>query len=217
MKVKDLRINQLIEISLDEDETEYKNMASRIEEITDEHLHVAVPMRKGELIPLRVRQHLDINILFKGKSYMFKTVIAARRLKPFPVLIIAKPDQFTEIQRRQWVRVPAKLGLRFREINAAKSQAPYIGETIDISGGGLLFSTADPVEAEQLVELEITLPGLTPIFCQAQILRILEKPKKERLNSKVILEFTEISEAQRDRIISFIFEKQREWIRKGLL
>jgi c-di-GMP-binding flagellar brake protein YcgR len=217
MQAKDFRINQLIEISVDEEGTNYKFLASRIEEVTAEHLHVAVPMRKGELLPLRVRQHLNINISFKGKSFMFKTIIVARRLNPFPVLVIEKPDKFIEIQRRQWVRVPTKLAMRFREINSEKKDEPYIGETVDISGGGLLFVTHDPVAEGQMVELEIALPGPIPLFCKAKLLRILEKPKKEGASSKVILEFTEISEGQRDRIISYIFEKQREWIRKGLI
>ncbi|MDD3364041.1 MAG: flagellar brake domain-containing protein [Syntrophomonas sp.] len=217
MQAKDFRINQLIEISVDEEGTDYKFMASRIEEVTAEHLHVAVPMRKGELLPLRVRQHLNINMFFKGKSFVFKTVIVARHLDPFPVLVVVKPDKFVEIQRRQWVRVPTKLAMRFRAISSGKNEKPYVGETVDISGGGLLFVTLDPVEEGQMVELEIALPGPTPLFCKAKLLRILEKPKKEGATSKVILEFTEISEGQRDRIISYIFEKQREWIRKGLI
>lgn len=217
MQAEDLRINQLIEISVDEESSNYKFLASRIEEVTKDHLHVAVPMKKGELLPLRVRQHLNVNISFKGKSYMFKTIIVNRRLDPFPILVINKPTKFTEIQRRQWVRVPTKLVLRFREIGSGQNIEPYIGETLDISGGGLLFITHDPVEAEQLIELEIGLPGRTPLFCKAKIIRVVEKPKKEGGTSKVILEYTEISEGQRDRIVSYIFEKQREWIRKGLL
>ncbi len=217
MLAKDFRINQLVEISVDEEGSDYKNLASRIEEVTAEHLHIAVPMKRGELLPLRVRQHLNISIFFKGKSFMFKTIIVARHLDPFPVLVVVKPDKFIEIQRRQWVRVPTKLAMRYRAINSAKNVEPYVGETIDISGGGLLFATLDPVEEGQMVELEIALPGPTPLFCKAKLLRILEKPKKEGASSKIILEFTEISEGQRDRIISYIFEKQREWIRKGLI
>jgi len=217
MQTKDFRINQLIEISVDEEGTVYKNLASRIEEITAEHIHVAVPMKKGELLPLRVRQNLNISISFNGKSFMFKTVIVARHLDPFPILVVLKPDKFIEIQRRKWVRVPTKLPMRFREINAGNNEEPYVGETVDISGGGLLFVTLCPVEEGQMVELEIGLPGRSPLFCKAKILRILEKPKKKGATSKIILEFTEISEGQRDRIISYIFEKQREWIRKGLI
>lgn len=217
MQAKDLKINQLIEISVDEEGTDYKYLASRIEEITAEHIRVAAPMKRGEILPLRVRQQLDINVFYKGKLFVFKTVIVARRWDPFPVLVLVKPDKFIEIQRRQWVRMPARLAMRFRAISSEQNVEPYKGETVDISGGGLLFVTLDPVEEGQIVELEIGLPGRTPLFCKAKILRILGKTKQDGATSKIILEFTEINEGQRDRIISYIFEKQREWIRKGLV
>jgi len=217
MQANDLKINQLLEITVDEPGTSYKGLASRIEEVTRDHLHVAVPMKQGELLPLRVRQHLDITVFFKGKTFLFKTVVVARKLDPFPVLVVNKPTKFTQIQRRQWVRLPCKLPIRFREVGAGPSVEPSIGETLDISGGGLLFITHSPVEAGQIVELELNLPTPPPLFCKAKLLRLLESPKVEGGSSKVISEFAEISEGMRDRIISFIFEKQREWIRKGLL
>lgn len=217
MEAKDLRINQLIEVTVDEDDSDYRHLASRIEEITDDHLHISVPMRKGELLPLRVGQYLIINFIIKGHSYVFNTIIVNRRLNPLPILIIQKPTQISEIQRRQWVRVPAKLPLRFRASAHEKDVKPSEGNSLDISGGGILFLTADAVEDGQIIELEINLPNRTPVFCKAKILRTVEKASQIGQPNKVILEYYEISEGHRDKIVNYIFEKQREWIRKGVL
>ncbi len=217
MQVKDLKVNQLIEISVDEEGSTYKNLASRIEEVTNQHLHVSIPMLKGNLLPLRVRQKILIGLNNKGRSFQFETVIVQRLLKPIPVLVVEKPNSFNEIQRRQWVRVPAKILMRYCLTGEDQAGVIYEGTTVDISGGGICFLTKDPIEAGQILDVEINLPNRDPIFCQLKILRLLEKASKEGEVSKAVSEFCEISEAQRDRIVSFIFEKQREWIQKGLI
>jgi len=217
MEVKDIKINQLIEITVDEEDTDYKNLPSRIEEVTEQYFHISVPMRKGELLPLRVGQYLKINFVCRGRSFMFKTVVVNRRLNPLPVLIVNKPAQLQEIQRRRWVRVPVKIELRFRKMADDGEIQPFEGSTVDISGGGIQFVTLDAVEAGDILELEIDLPNSRPVFCRAKVLRVLERATKKGQFNKAILEYQEISEGQRDRIIKFVFEKQREWIRRGIL
>lgn len=217
MQVKDLKVNQLIEITVDEEGSDYKNLASRIEEVTGQYLHVSIPMKRGQLLPLRVRQKLIINLHYKGRSFQFDTVIVQRLLHPIPVLVVPKPDHFREIQRRQWVRVPASILMRYWVKNEDETSPIYEATTVDISGGGICFLTKDPVEAGQLLEVEINFPYRDPVFCQLKVLRLLETANKEGAVNKVVSEFYEISENQRDRIVSFVFEKQREWIRKGLI
>jgi c-di-GMP-binding flagellar brake protein YcgR len=173
-------------------------------------------MRKGELLPLRVGQYLKIT-LYQRHSFFFNTVIVNRKLNPLPVLIVQKPTQLFEIQRRQWVRVPAKIFIRYRRAVMEEGIKPYEGYTIDISGGGILFLTEDPLEQGEIIELEINLPDRRPIFCKAQILRILEKASQKGQMTKAILEYRDLTEGQRDKIVKYVFEKQREWIRRGIL
>jgi len=217
MHPKDLKVNQLLEITVDEEGSPYKNLPSRIEEVSSKYLHVSIPMKRGQILPIRVRQKLTMTLNQRGRSFQFETIVVSRQLHPIPVLIVIKPESFIEIQRRQWVRVPASIHLRYCIVNEAEASPIYEGTTVDISGGGLCLLTKDPIEAGDIVDIELNFPGREPLFCQLKILRLLEKASKEGETSKAVCEYNEINENQRDIIVSFIFEKQREWIQKGLL
>jgi c-di-GMP-binding flagellar brake protein YcgR len=215
MQVKDLKVNQLIEITVDEEGTEYKNLASRIEEISEEHIHVSVPMQRGEILPLRVGLNVKVNFVLEGHSFVFTTRITDRKSNPIPVLSLAKPDRIVEIQRRMWVRVAVNIPVDFHV--KGQSDKIYRGKTMDISGGGILLLCDANVSAGQILHLQINLPNRDPVFCKALVLRVIKQDTSKKELHKVVLEYQEISDGQRDKIMSFIFEKQREWIRKGLL
>ncbi len=217
MQVKDLNVNQLIEISLDEEGTKYKNLASRIEEVTDQYLHLSIPTKKGQLLPFRVKQKLIIDLHNKGRFFQFDTTILDRKFYPIPILVVLKPESMKEIQRRHWVRVPATLRLRYCQTGEEKYRIINLGTTIDISGGGICFLSNDPIAAGEVLDMEINLPDRDPVFCQVKVLRLQESDKRKLRTTKVFSEYLDITEAQRDRIVSFVLEKQRELIKKGLI
>lgn len=215
MQVQELSINQLIEVSVNDEDSLYQYLPSRIEEITEDYIYISAPMYKGEILPLRVGQEIKINFIKKDHSYMFNTLIQDRQLTPIALLKLRKAEQITEVQRRKWVRIPTSVGICFRDEN---EQLEVIeGMSIDISGGGVLFSTPYPVEKDQVLELEIKLPEREAIFCKGKVLRIIKDNNKVNKNYQVVVEYYDITEGQRDRIVAYLFEKQREWLRKGLL
>lgn len=217
MQVKDLNVNQLLEISLDEEGTELKNLASRIEEISDNYLNVSIPTKKGQLIPFRVKQKLKIEVHYKGSFFQFETIIENRKFYPIPVLVVRKPEILIETQRRNWVRVPSTLHLRYCLQSEEKFKPINIATTVDISGGGLCFLTNDPIEAGQILDVEINLPERDPVFCQVKVVRLQQPDGKKLTTTKVFSSYLDITETQRDRIVSYVLEKQRELIKKGLI
>jgi c-di-GMP-binding flagellar brake protein YcgR len=214
MKPGKLRINQLIELEVEIVPDQILNLPSRIEGIEGNNVYISVPMYRGELIPLRVGQNVKIYLNEKEVTYTFFTTILGRKWQNIPVLVIQKPSSLTKIQRRSFMRLPIKLDFYFRAVGDESDFKK--GETIDISGGGALFITEEEIEEGQVLEVELYLPKRKPFFCTAKVLRILERAKKKGDKNKVAVEYFDISEGKRDQIIGFIFEKQREWIRKGL-
>jgi c-di-GMP-binding flagellar brake protein YcgR len=157
---------------------------------------------------------VKIYIYEQDTTYAFVTPILGRKWQNIPLLVIQKPETFIKIQRRSYMRLPVKLEVYFR---IAGDESDFKkGETIDISGGGALVITEETIEEGQILELEMYLPNRKPFFCKAKIIRLLEKAKKKGDKNKIAIEFYEITEGKRDQIINYIFEKQREWIRKGL-
>lgn len=209
-----LRINQLIEIELSEgDKSEY--LPSRIEEIKDNYLYVSMPMRKGTLLPMRIGQEIRVLMRHKNGMVGFLTRVVGRKREPIPYLIITKPERIVPVnQKREYVRLNVSLPVRFRVIDEEEAQIEE-GVTIDISAGGALVSTRAEVKAGQKMEIEIVLSPGNIFSCQAHAIRTFEKRANENA-IWVAVEYNDISEADRDRIFKFIFEKQREWIKKGI-
>lgn len=217
MKVKDLKINQLIEIEVNQGEkTEY--LPSRIEEIKEKYIYISMPMRKGALLPMRLGEEIKIILRQKNGTFGFFTKIAGRRREPIPYLIIDKPERFISVnQKREFVRLEVNLSVRFRVVDGDNRGPIEEGMTIDISAGGILFSTQADIKAGQKIEMELQLSDKESFFSQAHAIRVFERGKHEKNSVRVAIEYDDISESQRDRIFRFIFEKQREWIQKGIL
>lgn len=215
MKPEDLRINQLVEIELNEgDVSEY--LPSRIEEIKEKYLYISMPMRKGALLPMRIGQEIQVMMRHRNSTVGFLTKIVGRRSGPLPYLIINKPERIVPVnQKREYVRLNVSLPVRFRVIDEEGSQIQE-GVTIDISAGGVLLSTQTEVKAGQNIEIEIQLTPKNIFSSHAHVIRVFEKDKKDKNTTRVAIEYDGISEAHRDKIFKFIFEKQREWIKKGI-
>lgn len=218
MKPEDIRINQLLEIEV---EGEKDRLASRVEEIKDNYLFISMPMKKGALVPLWPGQEIRLIFRDKHSSVGGTSRVVSRRREPLPHLIVNRPLKLVPVnQKREFVRLPVSLNVRFKLVDdsAVKTDDPaeiMEGTTIDISAGGLLFTTKSLLHANHLVELELKLTDKDSIYCKANVVRVFDR-KHQNEDWKVALIFEDINERQRDRIFKFIFDKQREWIKKGL-
>ncbi|MGI5911167.1 MAG: flagellar brake protein [Syntrophomonadaceae bacterium] len=218
MKIEDLKVNQLIEIEvLNGETTEY--LPSRIEELKDKYIFISMPMSKGVLLPMHLGE--EIKVILRGKSgtYGFSSKIVGRRKEPIPFLIIVKPKKLISIkQKRDYVRLTVALPVRFRTVNEEGEKGnTEEGVTVDISAGGVLFYTKSEIKDDQKVEIELQFSTNEWFSCYAHVVRIFERNKYEKNAVRIAVEFDNISETQRDRIFKYIFEKQREWIKKGIL
>lgn len=216
MEANKLKINQLIEITALEGLDEHKYLPSRIEEVSPDYLYISPPMFRGEILPLRVREPLRIHFTLEGHFYRFDTVVVERVAAPLPLLAVLKPAEIVEVQRRRWVRLPVNLPVKFQLEHSIEAEI-YEGRTIDISGGGMQYRSETALEPGTMIHLCLDLPHREPICCKAKVLRFEEGSEFKGQEAKIVVEFFDISEGQRDRIMNYIFEKQREWIRKGLL
>jgi len=217
MKVEDLKVNQLIEIKVAIDEG-FEYYASRIEEIGDKYLFISMPIRKGEYIPMHIGEEILIVIYHKTGTFGFFTQIVGRKWEQIPLLIINKPDRLSSSvnQKREYVRLKVALPLRYQIVDNEEGSEAEEGITVDLSAGGLLFYTRGELKADQKLIIELQFNPQEIFFAKAHVVRVFERSKHENA-MRVAIEFDDITEGQRDRIFKFIFEKQREWARKGIL
>lgn len=216
MKEDALRVNQLIEVEMDYNGKRVV-LSSRIEAIEEEYLLIATPIRQG--IPLLISPGTNIVVQFRWRDtlFAFNSEVVSRRLRPIPVWIIKKPVEFFRIaQKRSCVRLAINLPLRFQYLDR-NDETIYKGLTVDISAGGILFSSTQACNAGEKIKVELSLTENSKVSSVAQVVRAFDKKEGALRGYRVAVEFEDITEIERDRIFKFVFDKQREWIRKGLL
>lgn len=88
---------------------------------------------------------------------------------------------------------------------------------VDISGSGVRFVVNEPVALEDLVEVRIQLPDFegapVPVLCRVK--RVSPSSRKDEPGQEAAMNFHLIEEEDRDRIIRYIFARQRDAIRGG--
>ncbi len=218
-KMEKLEINQLMDIVIEADAfREYYPV--RIEDIDEHSLYIGMPMKQGRIVRLQAGQ--EIRCVFrKGTCYYgFSTSIKDIIKKPMLMLVTDKPQQLDTInQKRAYVRLEVVLPIEYRllgeEDDLEEEAEPWCkGQTVNISAGGILFSTDQRLESQQHMEIKLHIPQHPPFCCKARVMRVFDKVDFRRKNIWASVQYEEISDATRDRLFNYIFEKERELINK---
>lgn len=128
-----------------------------------------------------------------------QTVLEGRDLVRFEVS--GEPEV---TQRREFVRVAAAQDVMLTD-GSASAAGTY---AIDISGGGMLLSGADRLELDALVRFTLNLgAGMEEISGLARVVRADGEGRRA-------LVFEQISADDRQRLIHFVFERQRDALAK---
>jgi hypothetical protein len=111
-------------------------------------------------------------------------------------------------QRREFVRVPALQDVKLTGDEDRVVANPIRSHAIDVSGGGMLISGADQLEPDAVVRFTLHLGNGAPdIGGSARVVRADEQGRRA-------LVFEQISKDDRQRLIHFVFERQREALAK---
>lgn len=211
--IKKLVLGEPIELDVPEGAYEGK-YRSRIEEVGEKILVVGAPFHDGEVVPLREGTKVKLSYWDEVSAYSFQAKIMQRIAVPVPMFVFALPNSVTKVQRRNFVRVPAAYSLTFRSVTKEGLSDVYQGIMLDMSGGGMRFSTEERLENKSLIFAYLTLPNgdiQTP-------LRVIRAEKQDDSKRYVVsTEFQDIPERVRDRIIRCVFDIQREMRKKGLV
>jgi hypothetical protein len=85
-------------------------------------------------------------------------------------------------------------------------------EPVNISAGGISATTADPIECGDMVEIRLMLPTAPYVIFYVYGNVVRSEPEGERL--RIWVYFTLIDEDIREQIVKYVFERQREILRK---
>ncbi|UWG99193.1 PilZ domain-containing protein [Dehalobacter sp. DCM] len=183
-----------------------------MEEIGQKIITIGVPVLEGQFIPLRVGTPLEVVFANEISAYSFAATVLKRYDVPIPTLIIEYPEKINKIQRRRYVRVQAISPVKYYVMENEAYSPEKIGYMHDISGGGMLFQSKEALPVRTRLMLEWNLCGIE-FKLSALVIRSQKEDEKTYLIS---VEFFDITERMRDKIIRIVFEIQREIRKKGL-
>lgn len=187
---------------------------TRIEEVGERILAVGAPYAHGEVVPLREGTKIKLTFWDETAAYSFEGKIMQRVAVPVPIFILELPDSIDKVQRRNFVRVPAVFPITFRMVTREGLSDVHKAMMLDLSGGGMRFSTKERVENKSILYAHLNLPNgevQTPVrVCRAEW---MESTKRYRIS----VEFHDLSERERDKIIRCVFDIQRAMRKKGLV
>ena len=220
MLIPDLRVNQVITIEVLDSQNDFGKMPSRIEEILENTIHISMPMKHGKLLLLHDGD--KVSIVFstnKGVFSAFSTVIQ-RMNDTVPILVVEKPQDFINLsQKREHVRLDISLPVFYVLEDAellSYMRGLIEGTTHNVSAGGLFFRTTGVLEEGQKLKLKVHLSDKDIMNCNADIRRVHEEKSRDQ-GIGVGVEYYDIKQNDVDNMYKFIFSKQRDWRKKGLL
>jgi len=207
------KLREGLPIELEVNEGDYPGKyKTKIEELKPDFITIGAPIHEGQFVPLR--EETSINVYFHDhiSGYGFISRIIRRETEPIPVFAISYPEQIVRVQRREFFRVPVVKELQYQVIVREGLSETRKGYMRDLSGGGILFKTKTKICPDTMLLLTFKLKN-EEVQVPAEVTRCV---KDDKNNFLVSVEFIEISERQRDKIIAYVFAIQREMRRKGL-
>ncbi|AEG15332.1 type IV pilus assembly PilZ [Desulfofundulus kuznetsovii DSM 6115] len=206
-----LRINQKIQVAREGERDWY---ASTIQDIKGGELHIALPRLRGDVLVLTPGDNVKVRFFDENASFIFPARCLGRTIEAIPLYRLAPTGDCQRVQQRQHVRLKTLLEVHYAH-PPEKNRRPRYKKafTVDISGGGMLLAMDEPVLPGRELLVEFNLPlrtGARKMELRGRVVRLQEREKSKY---HVALEFVDITTAQQDLIMRYIFQCMAEQAR----
>ncbi len=237
MKLSEVEIGTKLEIEVADylpsnDKRVYVSQLEWLEE--DDTAAIAAPIYEGNIVPLETGTLIEIYFLKRTKTLLdlnrFRAIIRGRGIENnLHVLFIEKLGEIVRIQRRDYYRLDMLLEVRYRVISyfdQVYTEIPYEEYTdmpyektlaTDLSGGGIYLLLNEKIEIDSLMNCEISTGRFGKISFIGKLVRCERIRKVSKYKYSAGIEFVEISDNNREKVIRFIFNEQRKLIKKGMI
>jgi c-di-GMP-binding flagellar brake protein YcgR len=213
-----LKVHQRVQLNILEGP--YKgNYYGRIEDLVgDEVIVVALPPVAGNS-PALVSVGEKINVFYWDSvaQYAFEARVINRKDEVTPTITLEKYSEVQRMQRRSYFRIQAGLRVVFNIERDDESTEPQSneGQTLNISGGGMLLSTNVKLELGDNLPLKFYLSEQECMVATGRVERLEYLASKGLYRAGIV--YVAIHENDRDKIIAFVFKKEIGLRKKGLL
>ena len=199
LKIKEL-INKRVIIN-----DKGKIYTSAIQEVEEDYIAIAIPYFQRRPLLLEEGSKVELKLVGNGEFYLLQHTVIAKKRDTVPLYILSLPETVERVQQRNFVRIPNILTVQYKTEDA---EEPSIGKTIDLSGGGMKLAVSSTIKVGTKLLLRFNIPGEeVSINVTAEVVRSDTHEVKGGKLRTVGLNFLDIQENTRDRIIAYIFSK----------
>lgn len=130
-------------------------------------------------------------------------------------IVLAHTRDLTRKQLRNWVRVEINLTVKVKLLKV-KNQSQIkvgnllVGKLSDISGGGVSLKIPTMLDSQDQMELDFELNGHKFKRIKSRVIRVNQVPMGKDDLYQHSLEFEDMESQTRERVIRFVFDKQRQ-------
>lgn len=236
MLSKILKVGDKIELekigptSFSMDSSQKVILGSQIYDILDdETLSIAMPIVEGRVIPLSVGSRYEACFYASKGLYQTRLIVKERKKQEgLFILIVEVQSELKKFQRRQYFRLSCTMDMQYKILteeevaNFQGGQEEIIMDTgfhdgvaLDISGGGIRFTSEEKLENDNmvLVSLEIPLDKQSIYLMMGKVISSGLIPNKSGLYEHRV-EYQELDKKIRENLIHFIFEEERRQRKK---
>ncbi|AGA70266.1 putative glycosyltransferase [Desulfitobacterium dichloroeliminans LMG P-21439] len=190
------------------------NYRTHIDEVGKTRISVYAPQHRGMIIPLHERTPLVVTFWDEVASYAFNTTVIQRIAVPISIFVLEMPESIKRVQRRNYVRVAAFYPLTYQVVERTGLGDLKTGNMLDLSGGGMRFQSKEKLDIGTILFANLELPSYT-IGTPGRVCRVV--PVEDTSKFAISVDFYQISERDRDRIVRCVFNIQRDLRKKGLV
>lgn len=180
-----------------------------IEEIEEDKIVLGLRLEHALDLKLQAGQTISFKTTHEDGVWIYEGVVSADRAIR---LEIPRPLKVTKIQRREYCRVPIEARTRF-----AKSSDPEgsrSGVARDLSGGGLSILVNDETGVGERLDIEVPLDR--EVVRMQGVVRRVAADRKKKQGYLLGIEFVDPLMIDQDKIIGFVFTRQRKLRKKKL-
>lgn len=207
-----LKVNQKVEVEFKSNK--YPDIyLSKVADFVDAGIVITGLYQHGT--PLAAKKGDKINVYFTTDraAYEFESVVLQRIKKPIYFILIEEPEELKRIQRRDYFRLELDGIVKVHKEKKDGSIIKKEAHLIDISGGGVQIKAKQDFAEGDLIKISFrNLLNMNELI-KGEIVR---KTKDDFETYRYGIKFIDINPGEREKIIQWIFNLQRQLRKKGL-
>jgi c-di-GMP-binding flagellar brake protein YcgR len=195
---------------------------TRIEEVRGDYLLIATPLKQREYVQIENGRKVLLSVVRRNNPYFYETVVVGTEWNEGQQLTqLRRPADNAGVALRQHVRVAVVISdAQFWVEGEDGKFGPIIpGSVLDISAGGVQVMTKEglPVGANVLMRATLSRQA-GALMANVTVLRDYERVSDVGVKThRAHCQFHDLPEKEREKLIKFVFSRERELRQKGVL